>query len=213
MRRKIIVLAALLLSVCANAQQAVGSWSIQPKAGINLATLTNDDDAKTRVGLVAGAELAYQVTPLISISAGALYSQQGAKGKISLQGPEGERIGIKEVIKMDYVTIPILANFHVAKGLAFKLGIQPEFRVNDKVEVTVNGVTAEVGLKTAIREFGLNADVNSYDFAIPLGVSYEFSHIVLDARYNFSVTDALSVMGETSRNSVFQLTIGYKFGL
>ena len=118
MRRKIIVLAALLFSVCANAQNAVGSWSIQPKVGINLATLTNDDDAKTRVGL-----------------------------------------------------------------------------------------------KTAFREFGLNADVNSYDFAIPLGVSYEFSHVVLDARYNFSMTDALSVMGETSRNSVFQLTIGYKFGL
>jgi len=172
MKRNIIVLAALLLSVCANAQNAVGRWSIQPKVGINLATLTNDDDAKTRVGLVAGAELAYQVTPLISISAGALYSQQGAEGKISLQGPEGERIGIKEVIKMDYVTIPILANFHVAKGLAFKLGIQPGFRVNDKVEVTVNGVTAEVGLKTAFREFGLNADVNSYDFTIPLGVSY-----------------------------------------
>ena len=48
MRRKIIVLAALLFSVCANAQNAVGSWSIQPKVGINLATLTNDDDAKIR---------------------------------------------------------------------------------------------------------------------------------------------------------------------
>lgn len=213
MKRNIIVLAVLLLSVCANAQNAVGSWSVQPKVGINLATLTNDDDAKTRVGLVAGAELAYQATPLISISAGALYSQQGAEGKISLQEAEGRMNDIKEVIKMDYVTIPILANFHVAKGLAFKLGIQPGFRVNDKVEVSVNGVTAEVGLKKAFRELGLNADVNSYDFAIPLGVSYEFSHVVLDARYNFSLTDALSVMGETSRNSVFRLTIGYRFGL
>ena len=98
MKRNIIVLAALLLSVCANAQNAVGSWSIQPKVGINLATLTNDDDAKIRVGLVAGAELEYQATPLLSISAGALYSQQGAEGKTN---------GIKEVIKMDYVNVPI----------------------------------------------------------------------------------------------------------
>jgi opacity protein-like surface antigen len=204
MKKTILVATALLLCLSSKAQNAVGSWSLQPKAGINVATMTNDDDAKIRVGLVAGAELEYQASPLLSISAGALYSQQGAKAKVE---------GIDGTIKMDYVNVPILANFHVAKGLAFKLGIQPGFLVNDKVEVTANGVTAEVGLKTAFRESGLNADVNSYDFAIPLGVSYEFSHVMLDARYNFSVTDALSVMGETSRNSVFQLTIGYKFGL
>ena len=201
MRRKIIVLAALLFSVCANAQNAVGSWSIQPKVGINLAKLTNDDDAKIRVGLVAGAELAYQATPLLSISAGALYSQQGAEGKMN---------DIKEVIKMDYVTIPILANFHVAKGLAFKLGIQPGFRVNDKVEVSANGVTAEVDLKMAFRESGLNADVNSYDFAIPLGVSYEFSHVVLDARYNFGLGDVPKYFVGGTYNSL-TFTVGYKF--
>ena len=58
-----MVLAALLLSVSVNAQKAVGSWSLQPKAGINIATMTNDDDAKTRIGLVAGAEVDYQATP------------------------------------------------------------------------------------------------------------------------------------------------------
>ena len=42
-----------LFSSSANAQNAVGSWSLQPKAGLNLATMTNDDDAKIRVGLVA----------------------------------------------------------------------------------------------------------------------------------------------------------------
>lgn len=74
----------LLFSSYANAQNAVGSWSLQPKAGINLATMTNDDDAKIRVGLVAGAELAYQASPLLSISAGALYSEQGAEARCSI---------------------------------------------------------------------------------------------------------------------------------
>ena len=79
MKKNFMVLAALLLSVSVNAQKAVGSWSLQPKAGINIATMTNDDDAKTRIGLVAGAEVDYQATPQFSISAGALYSQQGSE--------------------------------------------------------------------------------------------------------------------------------------
>ena len=43
---------------------------------------------------------------------------------------------------MDYVNIPILANFYVAKGFAVKVGIQPGFLVNDKVKVSSNGVSA-----------------------------------------------------------------------
>ena len=204
MKKIILAVTTLLLSVCASAQNAVNKWSLQPKVGINLATMTNDDDAKMRVTLALGAELEYHASPLLSISAGAIYSQQGTKGETS---------GIKETIKMDYINVPILANFHVAEGLAFKVGIQPGFLINDKVEVSANGVTAEVGLKEALRESGVNADISSLDFSIPLGISYEFNHVVLDARYNFSLTEAMSIMGESTKHSVFQITFGYKFGL
>ena len=202
MKKTILVATALLLCVSSKAQNAVGSWSLQPKAGI--ATMTNDDDAKIRVGLVAGAELEYQASSLLSISAGALYSQQGAKAKVE---------GIDGTIKMDYVNVPILANFHVAQGLAVKVGIQPGFLINDKVEVSANGVSAEVELKESYRALGVDADIPSVDFAIPLGVSYEYSHVVLDVRYNFSLTNAISVLGESTKHSVFQITLGYKFGL
>ena len=156
MKKIVLVATALLLGVSTNAQNAVGSWSLQPKAGINVATMTNDDDAKIRVGLVAGAELEYQASPLLSISAGALYSQQGAKAKVE---------GIDGTIKMDYVNVPILANFHVAQGLAVKVGIQPGFLINDKVEVSANGVSAEVELKESYRALGVDADIPSMDFA------------------------------------------------
>ena len=204
MKKIVLVATALLLGVSTNAQNAVGSWSLQPKAGINVATMTNDDDAKIRVGLVAGAELEYQASPLLSISAGALYSQQGAKAKVE---------GIDGTIKMDYVNVPILANFHVAQGLAVKVGIQPGFLINDKVEVSANGVSSEIGLKESYRSAGVDADISSVDFAIPLGLSYEFSHVVLDARYNLGLTKAISVLGESTKHSVFQITLGYKFGL
>lgn len=204
MKKHFIALAALLFSISVNAQKAVGSWSFQPKAGINIATMTNDDDAKIRTGLVVGAELDYQATPQFSISAGALYSQQGSEAKVQ---------GVSGTLKMDYVNVPILVNFHVANGLALKAGIQPGFLINDKVEVSANGVSAEVGLKESYRAAGVDADVPSVDFAIPLGISYEFSHVVLEARYNLSLTNAISASGESTKHSVFQLTLGYKFGL
>ncbi|MBR7029729.1 MAG: PorT family protein, partial [Prevotella sp.] len=178
MKRVIVAATTLLLSVCTNAQNDVGRWSLQPKAGINLATMTNDDEAKTRIAFVAGAELEYQATPLLSVSAGALYSQQGS---------DADSQGMNGTIKMDYVNIPILANFYVAKGFAVKVGIQPGFLVNDKVKVSSNGVSAEVGLKDAYKAAGIDADISSFDLAIPLGISYEFNHVVLDARYNLSL--------------------------
>ena len=204
MKKNFIALAALLFSVSVNAQKAAGSWSLQPKAGINIATMTNDDDAKIRTGLVVGAELDYQATPQFSISAGALYSQQGSEAKVQ---------GVSGTLKMDCVNVPILVNFHVANGLALKAGIQPGFLINDKVEVSSNGVSAEVGLKESYRAAGVDADISSLDFAIPLGISYEFSHVVLEARYNLSLTNAITVLGESTKHSVFQLTLGYKFGL
>ena len=89
----------------------------------------------------------------------------------------------------------------------------PGFLINDKVEVSVNGVSTEVGLKKSYSAVGIDADIPSVDFAIPLGISYEFSHVVLDARYNFSLTKAISILGESTKHSVFQITLGYKFGL
>ena len=204
MKRFMIVATTLLLTICTNAQNAVGGWSLQPKAGINLATMTNDNEAKTRIAFVAGAELEYQVSPMLSVSAGALYSQQGA---------DADSQGMNGTVKMDYVNIPILANFYVAKGFAVKAGIQPGFLVNDKVKVSANGVTAEVGLKEAYQAAGIDVDISSLDFAIPLGISYEFNHVVLDARYNLSVAKAISAYGESTKHSVFQITLGYKFGL
>ena len=216
MRKTILVAATLLLSVCANAQRAVGSWTLQPKAGINIASMTNTENGKVRLGLVAGAELGYQASPLLSITAGALYSQQGVNSdfdvyyKNSNSQPDAR---VEMTFKMDYVNIPILANFYVADGLAVKMGIQPGILINDKIEISTNGASAETGLKDFYRDANVDVDIPSVDLAIPLGISYEFSNVVLDARYNLHLTNAISALGESTKHSVFQITLGYKFRL
>lgn len=215
-RKSLLVAATMLLSVCANAQRAVGTWTLQPKAGINIAKMTNTENGKVRWGLVAGAELGYQASPLLSITAGALYSQQGVNSDVDIyynnsnSQPDGR---MEMTFKMDYVNIPILANFYVADGLAVKMGIQPGILINDKVEISKFGDSTETGLKDFYRDANADVNIPSVDFAIPLGLSYEFSNVVLDARYNLHLTNAISALGESTKHSVFQITLGYKFKL
>jgi len=190
--KKLLVMAAVMLaSVGAYAQHAVGAFTLQPKVGMNIANLTDADDADARIGFVGGLETEYQATDIFSLSAGVLYSMQGCKY---------DNDKVKTTSKLDYINIPIMANVYVAKGLAVKLGVQPAFNVNSEVKVSGGKYSTSA-----------DVDAKSFDFSIPVGISYEYSNVVLDARYNWGLTKVAD--GSDSKNSVFQITLGYKFDL
>ena len=191
--KKFFVLLAFCGSVfAANAQSEVGSITLQPKVGINLASMTDYDDSKMKVGLVAGVQAAYQFSDALAVSAGLNYSMQGVKG-------DGDA-----KIKTEYINIPILANYYLAPGLAIQAGVQPGFLMSCKMDDGEGDVDA--------KDFA-----EKFDLSIPVGVSYEISDFVIDARYNFGLTnvwkdDYKKLLGD-AKNSVISLTVGYKFGL
>lgn len=191
---KKVLFAALMMfsSVGAFAQHAVGSFNLQPKIGVSIANLTDIKDSDPRVGLVAGVEGEYQASDIFSVSAGVLYSMQGAKANI------GNLIDATN--RLDYINVPIMANVYVVKGLAVKLGVQPGFNVSNKLKVN--------NLDAFDNPF---AKAQSVDFSIPVGVSYEYSNFQLDARYNWGLTKVFE--NGKDKNSVFQITLGYKFDL
>ena len=199
MKKAILSAAIMLASVGAYAQHAVSSITLQPKVGINTANVTDTKGSDPRVGLAAGLEAEYQVTDLLSLSAGASYSQQGYKKDWSDRSTDYSTTG-----KLDYINVPILANVYVTKGLAVKLGLQPGFKVSSKYDqkVTVAGHT--------VKTSG-DIDAKSVDFSIPVGVSYEYANFQLDARYNWGLTKIAK--GSDDKNSVIQITLGYKFAL
>ena len=104
MKKLFFVLSVMLFSVGAHAQRAVGTLTIQPKVGLNIANYTNSDGADSRIGLAMGAELESQITEKFSLSVGALYSRKGEfllesiETEISRAGlvPEVERISRAE---------------------------------------------------------------------------------------------------------------------
>lgn len=191
--KKFLASALMLLAASTTtfAQNAVGSFSLQPKAGISIADMTDTQGTTSRIGFVGGLEGEYQASDIFSLSLGVNYSQEGFKMKNS-----------DNKIKLDYINVPILANVYLTKGLAVKVGVQPGFNVGNSV--TVDGNT----MSSSKKDYD---GIKSVALSIPVGLSYEISNVVLDARYKWGVTKAFD--GLDSKNSVFQVTIGYKFQL
>ncbi len=193
-----------LMPLMSNAQSEVGCLNIQPKIGLNIATMPAGD-AKSRKAFAAGVEAEYFVHQNLSLSVGAIYSQQGFR--------DSKEIGITDMaapdadcnLILDYINIPIMANIYASNGLAVKAGIQPGFRIRSKFKFTADGTT-------------INADnfTRNFDLAIPLGVSYEFNNLQFDIRYNIGITNAtrdIYTESENAKNRVVQISLGYKFWL
>ena len=201
---KKFLLAAVIMLASTNvfAQYSAGSFTVQPRIGFSAADFNNTDDTKARVGLVVGPEFEYFVTDKFSLAGGVLYSQQGAEIK-----------NLDVTWEIDYLNIPVTANFYVLKGLALKAGIQPGFLVTKKAKYdgTLTAVVADESASKPYTESVTISDAKGFAFAIPVGLSYEYANFVLDARYNIGVTKAIKEYD--CRHSVFSFTLGYKFAL
>ena len=195
-----MLIAALMVATLSASAQ--GGPFIKPMAGGTLATMTGDvSDLKMKVGFIGGAELGYQFGNRFALTAGALYSMQGAR--ISNDK-------VKYNVNMDYLNVPIMAAFYPVNGLGIKAGAQFGFLLNAKQG------------DEKIKDF-----CEKNDFSIPVGLSYEFDDVALDLRYNIGLSDVFksethgTYNGETyrstsdgkTRNAVIMLTIGYKIPL
>ena len=186
MKKLMMIVAMMVATLSANAQNEVGQITLKPMAGMTMSTITDYSNVKMKIGLVAGAEAEYGVAENFGVTAGLLYSMQGCKAD------EGDG-----KMNLEYLNVPILANYYVMPGLAIKAGIQPGFLMSAKDN---DGDS-------------FKDEMEKVDISIPVGASYEFEDFVVDARYNFGLTKGNKHGDKSHKNSVFMLTIGYKFAL
>ena len=200
MKKMMMIAAMMVATLSANAQLADGTFSLQPKAGLTLSEITSND-ARIKAGFTAGVEAQYQMKSWFGLAAGVQYAQQGSKVK-----------GVDPKISLGYINVPIMAKFYPVKGLALGAGIQPGFMTSAKI----TGDNADVNIKD---------NCNTFDFSIPLSVAYESPiGLIIEARYNAGLTNVAKDAFKggnydtydkvtKNKNSVFMLTIGYKFSL
>ncbi len=192
MKKMMMIAVMAVMCLTANAQKmrhGAGQITIQPMIGFSVGTFRGEYTSGTitgneaRVGLAIGAEAEYYTTTdWLSLSAALKYEQLGWEWKNA------------NTVKLDYIDIPLMANFYVAKGFALKVGLQPGFLVNDNA----------------------NGECKSFNFSIPVGLSYEFKNgITLDLRGGYSLTRVDKFDGNDLKyyTDGGSLTIGYKFEL
>ena len=220
--RKFLFAIAMMVAMSANAQVEEGEFYLIPKAGVGIADLTGKlfDPTKSETNydatlrpittFVGGIEGEYGINDKVSLSAGILFAMQGSKTKDNMFK-----------IKENYINVPLMLNYYPIPncGLAIKAGAQVGFTIRKRI--TIDGMEYSADYIVARNYWGrpvyveseLSKQFNKVDLAIPVGISYEFSNIVLDARYNIGLINVMKDDPENSKNRLWQFTLGYKFNI
>lgn len=229
MKRLSILVAVLTVSLMTLAQPSAGSFSLIPRLGVNFANMTNDEvvvdlmqqehTLKSRIkpGLMVGFDAEYQATSDLFMSLGLQYSRQGSRFP-DFERKDGEFVeGYSDWhTDLDYLNVPLLFGYRIAKGFSVKAGLQLGLLLGGKEKMSYTDITIlDGGTRkqgdAVPRETDVKDVYKSIDISIPLGVSYEYENVILDARYNFGLSRIHQLDVVKSRNSVIQLSVGYRF--
>lgn len=241
--RKWLLIVAMMVAATARAQNAKGTFSIQPQAGFTVSTLANMEsydlvgaklDNFVNGGMLFGVEFAYQLYDVVSIAAGINWSQQGTawqrydmSGRLKGVLPNDafgdvsvKNLRVRNKVELGYINLPLTASVYLYKGLAIKTGVQLGILTN---AAEMSRFRGDGVIEGSNMDFNMDFSRSMYDvsrkidISIPVGISYEFKvPIVVDARYDIGVTrvNKQHVEGENDwKNGVFRLTVGYKFKL
>lgn len=179
----IAILSVTLLSLSSNSYGQGLYYGL--KAGLNVSSISNTNNAKPRGRALLGMFVGYQITDSWAVQVEGMYSWQGGKtdnGKLS----------------MNYIKFPVLAKLYLIGGLNIESGIS--FNILTTAKQKFNGNS--VNLK----------GYNGFDCSIPLGVNYLFlDRFEVGARYDFSLTRLGAGYSSTAANRNFAISLAFRF--
>lgn len=226
--KRIITLAFLsAISLASFAQSEAGTWSVIPHVGVSIASLTHQSGGievgdnqsqelkpQARPGFTGGVDVLYQASDIVGLSIGLSYVQAGCKYK---DVDDNGMIWHDHYDRMDYISVPLLAHSYIAPGLSINVGVAPSFLIYGKYHAGMLSYDLDTdGHRTNVQEGVIDIDtkkgLRNFTLSIPVGISYEYENVVLDARYNVGMLNVYK-HGLTARNKVFEVSVGYKFDL
>ena len=226
--KRIITLAFLsAISLASFGQSKAGTWSVIPHVGVSIASLTHQSGGievgdnqsqelkpQARPGFTGGVDVMYQASDNVGLSIGLSYVQAGCKYK------DVDDNGVTwhdHYDRMDYISVPLVAHSYIAPGLSINVGVAPSFLIYGNYHAGMQTYDVDTdGHRTNVKEAEIDQDIKkglrNFTLSIPVGISYEYENVVLDARYNVGVLNAYKY-GLSARNKVFEVSVGYKFDL
>lgn len=227
MKRTAVLALLAATALAAMAQSKQGTWSVIPHVGVSISSMTggsivveSPDGGSVEIqphrllGFTGGADVMYQASDVVGLSAGVSFMQAGCK----YDDVEAKGEVIHDLyMRMNYVAVPLLVHSYIIPGLSINAGVEPAFLLKAKFheEHQMFDVDAD-GKKSNFQEIELDYDAKNayrkFALSIPVGISYEYQNVVLGALYHVGVFNT-SKVGESSRNSLLEVSVGYKFNL
>ena len=166
--KRLFIFSIFMLSVgCLQAQMSVGTFSLIPRIGVNVANIGNDHfnysatpvnnelmrEGKYRAGLAGGVDVQYQATDLLAVSVGAFFSRQGCRfdDVVSTKVEKNATMfdGMHNIHQTaDYLQVPLMAHFYVDRGFSINAGMQIGYLLNAKFSYESTQYTETVDAKT-----------------------------------------------------------------
>lgn len=202
MRKLFITTAIVCLSQLIYGQ----NYELGFKGGFNLSSFRGDNDNLNPIaGFHAGVFMDYKLSEMFSVQSEMLYSGVGAKNSIDM--PEGK---FRETLRLGYVSVPIMLKYYPVKRLSIGLGGEAGWMVSARVKYDEGSIVSAAGTcnKCTMDQ------MEKFTVGINTGVGYELSRqLIIEARYQLGLTDVYknnNAVSGTFRNSVLQLSVGYK---
>lgn len=194
------------------------------------------NEEKYGLGFAGGVDFQYQLTSRWALTWGVNYSINKVKYDCDEAKVEYDYYPSFFTAKpktfdftMHYFHLPLMLKVYLYKGLAFSSGIQVsmlrqvymksesqvkfdnnhDYYCNELIKNAQPGKWYDVEYeKTRVsRAF------NRFDYFIPVSLSYDFGHVVTDARVNIGMSDIFKADDNKLRTLSMQLTVGYRFDL
>jgi hypothetical protein len=194
-------------------------------------------DNKPIVGFNLGGFVEYALNNKLSIQPELLFSMQGNTVEIHYAYYTSFYAGLYKTTftqapKLYYVNFPVILKCKVVDNLNIEFGPQIGFLLGatSKLEYkdnttpsSTNSVTLNL-LKDGIYHFfgetiQVKSDAKKIDFSLNIGASYDFSEkLFIQGRYNLGLTsvdensiNSIDFQSWDVKNSVFQISLGYRF--
>ncbi|MCG2461508.1 PorT family protein [Flavobacteriaceae bacterium F89] len=164
---------------------------IGANGGVNLSTLQPDlTDPATRTSFHLGGMVEIPLVDALYLQPELLYSSQGVKDKSDDD----------EVIKLDYLSLPVMVKYYVWDALSVEVG--PQFGILLSAKREDNGETEDIKDIT-----------KSTDIGFALGLGYKLNNgLNFGARFYLgSDVNDIEEDSDKIKNRVFQISVGYFF--
>jgi len=157
MKKLLLVVAIAAITFTSKAQSSDGDFTIAPQIGLNLSNYSSSEDLsnKIRTAFNAGVIAEYYFSDRWSLRSGLIYDSKGTKLEDS---------GFEYVEKLNYIALPLHANWHFGSKRNWFLNFGPTlgFLTSAKADTPDGEIDVKDGLES------------TFDVGLGVGIGYKF---------------------------------------